>query len=65
MHPQVFGVPLSHTIRDSQLMSLPTLVFVIFIIVMVVSQFLTIRLTMSKNMPLNQDPKTRWSVRSA
>ncbi len=45
-----------HTIRDSQLMSLPTLVFVIFIIVMVVSQFLTIRLTMSKNMPLNQDP---------
>ena len=53
---QVFGVPLSHTIRDSQLMSLPTLVFVIFIIVMVVSQFLTIRLTMSKNMPLNQDP---------
>ncbi|MBS5339738.1 MAG: membrane protein insertase YidC [Actinomyces sp. oral taxon 181] len=53
---QVFGVPLSHTIRDSQLMSLPTLVFVIFIIVMVATQFLTIRLTMTKNMPQNQDP---------
>ena len=53
---QVFGVPLSHTIRDAQLMSLPTLVFVIFIIVMVATQFLTIRLTMTKNMPQNQDP---------
>ena len=37
-------------------MSLPTLVFVIFIIVMVATQFLTIRLTMTKNMPQNQDP---------
>ena len=53
---QVFGVPLSHTIRDSSFASLPTLIFTVFIVIMVATQFLTIRLTMTKNMPQNQDP---------
>ncbi|WP_312347465.1 membrane protein insertase YidC [Actinomyces sp.] len=51
----VLGVPLSHTIRDGD-GGLGLFAFVIMIILMVVMQFLSIRLSMTRNMPPQTDP---------
>ena len=51
----VFGVPLSHTIYSGD-GTLAVAVFIFFIIVMVATQFFTIRMSFGQNMPKNQDP---------
>lgn len=51
----VLGVPLSHTIRDGD-GGLGLFAFVVMIVLMVVMQFLSIRLSMTKNMPPQADP---------
>lgn len=51
----VLGVPLSHTIRDGD-GGLGLVGFVIMIVLMVVLQFLSIRMSMTRNMPPQADP---------
>ncbi len=50
----VLGVPLSHRLTETSGMGL--VAFVVMIIIMVVMQFLSIRLSMTRNMPPQQDP---------
>ncbi len=52
----VLGVPLSHTISTGGNGTMGTVAFVVMIIIMVVVQFLSIRLSMTKNMAAQQDP---------
>ena len=51
----VLGVPLSHTISDGDSVT-GTIAFVVMIAIMVVVQFFSIRMSMTKNMAANQDP---------
>jgi YidC/Oxa1 family membrane protein insertase len=52
----VLGVPLSHTISTGGDGMTGTVAFVVMIVIMVVVQFLSIRLSMTKNMAAQQDP---------
>ena len=60
----VFGVPLSHTIRDSSGEPVSIAVFVVAIVLMVVLQFVSMRLSFSRNMPDMGDNPMAQSQRS-
>lgn len=52
---RVFGVPLSQTLGGTQDVT-GRIAFIVMIVIMVVVQFLAIRMSMTKNMPPSQDP---------
>ena len=60
----VFGVPLSHTLRDSWDQPAAVTVFVAAIVLMVVLQFFSMRLSFSRNMPDMGDNPMAQSQRS-
>ena len=56
----VFGVPLSHTLRTETSNSSAAIVFVVAIILMVALQFVSMRLSFSRNMPdMGSNPMAR------
>ena len=60
----VFGVPLSHTLRDSWGQPAIVTVFIAAIVLMVVLQFVSMRLSFSRNMPDMGDNPMAQSQRS-
>ncbi len=60
----VFGVPLSHTLRDSFDQPMAVAVFVAAIVMMVVLQFVSMRMSFSRNMPDMGDNPMAQSQRS-